>query len=434
MNARAADVFHGDLGRSARAVSYRSGPWMRSNLRTRRFWIRGAGSRDLPFHKIGYDLQFVRETDYRLAVGRALPAIPVLRRVAGRLGRAQGLSVVDPDVGRTVVVWKGCPRTRHQSRGHGQCRGHGGYKLRRRSSSARKIGTRGTSLGDRGRPTYLHAGAEHYIFGGTLGRLACAGAPIRERQHRQSGRRKSTSNLLGQQQFGSFLLSLLAKSGKAARSRDRIYGGALTHPRARQPLLRDILRQGITDSHSGLLAIWGRVVLMNPNHARLWDAGDQIALLAATHSGHCSLRRRSGIGTRRLPRWGVPPRRSTCRRTCFDSERRGSPPVSFQVRLGRRGGGHYPSAWVTKRAPVFHGPWRGRSSHGTAVVSRSSGALPWTRTGRGAWTARVVPGEERIAQGSPQHVGTQRRMFPRLRIENFKRRWTISSGQLVAGN
>src|SRR5258708_3785044 len=125
-------------------------------------------SRDLHVHQDRVDLPFVREPDTDSPLAHA--AIPVLRRVADDLA-AQAVSVILTSADGVVLERVSSDAT--------ITRALDSVRLSRGYSYAEEfVGTNGigTSL-ETGRPTYIR-GAEHYM--GTLGRLACAGAPIRD--------------------------------------------------------------------------------------------------------------------------------------------------------------------------------------------------------------------------------------------------------------
>ena len=106
---------------------------------------------------------------------------------------------------------------------------------------------------------------------GTLGRLACAGAPIRDAI---TGKVVGVIDLTCWASQSDPLLFALAKS-VGGQIKDRL--SALTSENE-TALLETYLRR----SHRfplGVLAIGGDVVLMNPYLRQVLDAGDQIALL-----------------------------------------------------------------------------------------------------------------------------------------------------------
>jgi signal transduction histidine kinase len=131
------------------------------------------------------------------------------------------------------------------------------------------VGTNGigTAL-ETGRPTFIR-GDEHYV--GTLGRLACAGSPIRD---------PVTQQLLGIVDLTCWagqsdpLLFALAKSA-GGQIEDRL--SMLAHE-SETALLAAYLEQ-VRRFPLGVLAIGGDVVLMNRHLRQALDANDQIMLL-----------------------------------------------------------------------------------------------------------------------------------------------------------
>jgi transcriptional regulator of acetoin/glycerol metabolism len=216
-------------------------------------------SRDLHVHLDRVDLPFVREPNTDSPLVHA--AAPVLRRVADDLA-AQAVSVILTSADG-VVLERVCTDAT-------MMRALDGVRLSRGYSYAEEfVGTNGigTSL-ETGRATYIR-GAEHYM--GTLGRLACAGAPIRDAI---TGKVVGVIDLTCWASQANPLLFALANSARS-QIEDRM--NALTSENE-TALLETYLRQ----SHRfplGVLAIGGDVVLMNPYLRQGLDAGDQIALL-----------------------------------------------------------------------------------------------------------------------------------------------------------
>jgi len=131
------------------------------------------------------------------------------------------------------------------------------------------VGTNGigTAL-ETGQPTFIR-GEEHYV--GTLGRLACAGAPIRDPI---SGRIVGVLDLTcwaGNSDPVQFALAKMAANQIEDRMR------ALAHE-SETALLEAYLEQA-RRFPLGVLAIGGDVVLMNTQLRQALDANDQMALL-----------------------------------------------------------------------------------------------------------------------------------------------------------
>ena len=131
------------------------------------------------------------------------------------------------------------------------------------------VGTNGigTAL-ETGQPTFIR-GDEHYI--GTLGRLACAGAPIRDPISRRVVGVLDLTCWAGNSDPVQFALAKMAANQIEDRMR------ALTHE-SETALLEAYLEQS-RRFPLGVLAIGGDVVLMNTHLRQALDANDQIALL-----------------------------------------------------------------------------------------------------------------------------------------------------------
>lgn len=125
----------------------------------------------------------------------------------------------------------------------------------------------GTAL-ETGQPAFIQ-GSEHYV--GTLGRLACAGSPIREPVTR---RILGVIDLTCWARQADPLLFVLAKSA-GSQIEDRIRA---MNNETETALLDAYLKQS-RRYPAGVLAIGGDVVLMNPYLRRALDAADQTALL-----------------------------------------------------------------------------------------------------------------------------------------------------------
>ncbi|MCW2731036.1 MAG: histidine kinase,GAF protein [Mycobacterium sp.] len=131
------------------------------------------------------------------------------------------------------------------------------------------VGTNGigTAL-ETGHPTFIR-GDEHYV--GTLSRLACAGAPIRDPISRRIIGVLDLTCWVGQSDPLQFALAKMAANQIEDRMR------ALAHE-SETALLEAYLEQA-RQFPLGVLAIGGDVVLMNTHLRRALDANDQIALL-----------------------------------------------------------------------------------------------------------------------------------------------------------
>jgi signal transduction histidine kinase len=131
------------------------------------------------------------------------------------------------------------------------------------------VGTNGigTAL-ETGHPTFIR-GDEHYV--GTLSRLACAGAPIRDPISRRIIGVLDLTCWVGQSDPLQFALAKMAANQIEDRMR------ALAHE-SETALLEAYLEQA-RQFPLGVLAIGGDVVLMNTHLRQALDANDQIALL-----------------------------------------------------------------------------------------------------------------------------------------------------------
>jgi signal transduction histidine kinase len=125
----------------------------------------------------------------------------------------------------------------------------------------------GTAL-ETGHPTFIR-GDEHYV--GTLGGLACAGAPIRDPISARIVGVLDLTCWAGQSDPVQFALAKLAASQIEDRMR------ALAHE-SETALLEAYLEQA-RRFPLGVLAIGGDVVLMNAHLRQALDANDQVALL-----------------------------------------------------------------------------------------------------------------------------------------------------------
>jgi transcriptional regulator of acetoin/glycerol metabolism len=216
-------------------------------------------SRDLQVHADRVELPFVREPDTDTPLMHA--AAPVLRRIAEDLS-AQAVSVVLTSADG-LVLDRIAPDSKiermlddvHLARG---------YSYAEEFAGTNGIGT---AL-ETGKPAFIQ-GSEHYV--GTLGRLACAGSPIREPVTR---RVLGVIDLTCWAKNADPLLFVLAKSA-GSQIEDRIRA---MNNETETALLDSYLMQS-RRYPAGVLAIGGDVVLMNPYLRQALDAADQTALL-----------------------------------------------------------------------------------------------------------------------------------------------------------
>jgi sigma-54 dependent transcriptional regulator, acetoin dehydrogenase operon transcriptional activator AcoR len=216
-------------------------------------------SRALHVHPDRIELPYVRDPDPELPL--VLAAAPVLRRIASDLAShavsviltsADGL-VLERVVADPAIL--GALDAVRLARG---------YSYAEEFAGTNGIGT---TL-ETGSPTFIQ-GSEHYV--GTLGRLACAGSPIRDPI---TGRVLGVVDLTCWANQSDPLLFVLAKSA-GSQIEDRL--SALKNE-SETALLDAYLKQS-RRYPGGVLAIGIEVVLMNPYLRQALDAGDQTALL-----------------------------------------------------------------------------------------------------------------------------------------------------------
>jgi transcriptional regulator of acetoin/glycerol metabolism len=216
-------------------------------------------SRALHIHPDQVELPYVRDPNLDSPLTNA--AAPVLQRLANDLA-AQTISVILTSSDGLVLERFASDAT--IMRALDSVRLAPGY-----SYAEAFVGTNGigTTL-ETAAPTYIRGG-EHYL--GTLGRLACAGSPIRH---------PLTRSVLGVIDLTCWasrsdpLLLTLAKSA-SSQIEDRLNALASASETA---LLEAYLRQ-CRRYPLGVLAIGGDVVLMNQYLRQALDAHDQVALL-----------------------------------------------------------------------------------------------------------------------------------------------------------
>lgn len=216
-------------------------------------------SRDLQVHPDRVELPYLRDPDTDTPLMHA--AAPVLRRIADDLS-SQAVSVVLTSADGLVL-----DRIAADSkieRVLDDVRLARGYSYAEEFAGTNGIGT---TL-ETGRPSFIQ-GSEHYV--GTLGRLACAGSPIREPVTR---RILGVIDLTCWAEQADPLLFVLAKSA-GSQIEDRI---SAMNNETETALLDAYLKQS-RRYPAGVLAIGGDVVLMNPYLRRSLDAADQTALL-----------------------------------------------------------------------------------------------------------------------------------------------------------
>jgi len=216
-------------------------------------------SRELHVHPDRVELPYLRDPDTDTPLTHA--AAPVLRRIAEDLSE-QAVSVVLTSADG-LVLDRIAPDSKIE-RMLDDVRLARGYSYAEEFAGTNGIGT---AL-ETGKPTFIQ-GSEHYV--GTLGRLACAGSPIREPVTR---RILGVIDLTCWAKQADPLLFVLAKSA-GSQIEDRIRA---MNNETETALLDAYLKQS-RRYPAGVLAIGGDVVLMNPYLRQALDAADQTALL-----------------------------------------------------------------------------------------------------------------------------------------------------------
>lgn len=216
-------------------------------------------SQVLHVHPDRVELPYVREPNMDSRLARA--AAPVLQRITDDLA-AQAVSVVLTSTDGVVVertapevsILKALDRVSLVP----------GYSLAEEVAGTNGIGT---AL-ETGRPAFIRGG-EHYVamFTG----FACAGSPVRDPITRRVIGAVNLSCLADESD--PLLLALAASAGRQIEDRMRL----VAHD-GETALLEAYLQQTRRCS-SGVLAIGGDVVLMNPYLRRALDGNEQTALL-----------------------------------------------------------------------------------------------------------------------------------------------------------
>ena len=216
-------------------------------------------SKALHVHPDRVELPFVREPDTDTPLVHA--AAPVLRRIATDLA-SQAVSVILTSADGLVLERVAADSTILSALD--EVRLARGYSYAEEFAGTNGIGT----TVETGRPTFIR-GSEHYV--GTLGRLACAGSPIRDPITR---RVLGVIDLTCWASQSDPLLFVLAKSA-GSQIEDRLS----TLKNESETALLDAYLTQSRRYPGGVLAIGGDVVLMNPYLRQVLDAGDQAALL-----------------------------------------------------------------------------------------------------------------------------------------------------------
>ena len=222
-------------------------------------WTPGVGPRPCAYHPDRVELPYVREPDTGSRLARA--AAPVLQRVTDDLA-AQAVSVILTSTDGVVIERTAAEVSILNALDTVSL--VPGYSLAEEVAGTNGIGT---AL-ETGRPAFIRGG-EHYVamFTG----FACAGAPIRDPITRRVIGAVNLSCLADQSD--PLLLALAASAGRQIEDRMRV----VAHE-GETALLEAYLQQARRSS-SGVLAIGGDVVLMNPYLRRALDGNEQTALL-----------------------------------------------------------------------------------------------------------------------------------------------------------
>lgn len=216
-------------------------------------------SRALHVHMDRVELPFVREPNLDTPLTNA--AMPVMRALAHDMAQ-QSVSIILTSADGVVLE--------RMSSVASMNRALDSVQLARGYSYAEEfVGTNGigTTLETR-LPTYV-LGSEHYL--GDLGRLACAGVPLR---HPLTGATLGVLDMTCWAEDANPLLFALAKN--AGR---QIEDQLLAHTNERETALLNSYLNVARRSSGGVLAIGGDVVLTNPSIRRALDPQDQAILL-----------------------------------------------------------------------------------------------------------------------------------------------------------
>lgn len=222
-------------------------------------WTLGVGRRSCKFTPNRVELPFVREPNRGSRLARA--AAPVLQRVTDDLA-SQAVSVVLTSTDGVVVERSAAEVSILNALDTVSLAP--GYSLAEDVAGTNGIGT---AL-ETGRPAFI-AGGEHYVamFTG----FACAGAPIRDPITRRLIGAVNLSCLADESD--PLLLALATSAGHQIEDRMRV----VAHEG--ETALLEAYLQYTRRSSSGVLAIGGDVVLMNPYLRRMLDGNEQTALL-----------------------------------------------------------------------------------------------------------------------------------------------------------
>lgn len=282
-------------------------------------------SEALRIHPDRVELPYVREPDMDSRLARA--AAGVLRRVTDDLA-AQAVSVVLTSTDGVVVERTAAEVSILNALDTVSL--VPGYSLAEEVAGTNGIGT---AL-ETGRPAFIRGG-EHYVamFTG----FACAGSPIRDPITRRLIGAVNLSCLADESD--PLLLALATSAGRQIEDRMRL----IAHE-GETALLEAYLQQA-RRSTSGVLAIGGDVVLMNPYLRRTLDGNEQTALLE--HASDLLNSTSSGTALAVLPAGHI------AKITAADrSTMRGRANVVFHVDLSSQAGSHPPQSGRSARMQI----------------------------------------------------------------------------------
>ena len=337
-------------------------------------------SQVLRVHPDRVELPYVREPNRGSRLARA--AAPVLQRVADDLAaHTVGVLLTSTD---GVVVERTAPEVSVLNALDTTSIAPG-YSLAEEAAGTNGIGT---AL-ETGRPAFIRGG-EHYVamwFG-----FACAGSPIRDPITRRIIGVVNLSCLAVESD--PLLLALATSAAHQIEDRMRV----VAHE-GETALLEAYLQQARRSS-SGVLAIGGDVVLMNPYLRRTLDGNDQTALLE--HASDLLTSTLSGTALAVLPSGHIAKITAADRSTM----RGGRTNVVFHVDLSAETSSH-PSS--NRPLGAHSHPWPGRSQQRLAALLPAGAAvLPRPRLGDARGRERIRSGTAGPGGGAVRETGPNR--------------------------
>ena len=272
------------------------------------------------------ELPYVREPNLGSPLARA--AAPVLQRVTDDLS-AQAVSVILTSTDGVVVERTAAEVSILNALDSVSL--IPGYSLAEEVAGTNGIGT---AL-ETGRPAFIRGG-EHYV--GVFTGFACAGAPIRDPITRRLVGSVNLSCLADESD--PLLFALATSAGRQIEDRMRV----VAHE-GETALLEAYLQQA-RRSTSGVLAIGGDVVLMNPYLRRTLDGNEQTALLE--HASDLCASTLAGTALAVLPSGHIAKITAADRSTI----RGGRTNVVFRVDLSVQNGLHSPQVGHSLRVQI----------------------------------------------------------------------------------